>query len=285
MPPRFSLLLVQALLIWGTVQAQSSSNTTDPGGAQTKRSSILRYEPSVPGNIIFGALYGIVGVMFSYHIYRHKDKWALCLPIGAIASAIGYFLKLALDPDNFQLMTYVVQNALVVISPSAFLAFNYMLYGRFITAIDPKFDINNTKAGSKMEKSRFSFMPPKIVGRTFVWSDIITFLIQMAAGGMQAAGNSGGDSLRKLGFNLFLAGVTIQGVSYCLFTALLTVAMKRLIDDRRKNPLTRRNGFMGLDSKTTLIAVGLYVSSLFIIVRSLSGFPPERVISCTTDWI
>ncbi|KAG0215825.1 hypothetical protein BGX31_000773 [Mortierella sp. GBA43] len=266
-PRRPLILLAQALLIWSnTVNAQSDTAPTD---VVQKRPSILKYEPSVPGNVIFGALYTILGLMFSYHVYKHNDKWALCLPIGALASGLGYFLKLALDPDNFKLMLYVVQNALVVISPSAFLAFNYMLYGRFITAIDPKFDINNRKAGSKMEKSRFSFMPPKIVGRTFVWSDVITFLIQMAAGGMQAAGSKGGASLSKLGYNLFLAGVTIQGISYCLFTALLTVALMRLIEDRRKSPALRGNGWMGLDSRTILIVSGLYVSSLFIIIRSI----------------
>jgi hypothetical protein len=90
----------------------------------------------------------------------------------------------------------------------------------------------------------------------------------MAAGGMQAAGSKGGPSLSKLGYNLFLAGVTIQGISYCLFTALLTVALKRLIDDRRTNPTLRGNTWMGLDRNTTLIVASLYASSLFIIVCS-----------------
>ncbi|KAK3828051.1 MAG: RTA1 like protein-domain-containing protein [Benniella sp.] len=252
-------LLAPFLLLADSVLAQSQSG----------RRSILRYEPSLPGNIIFGILFAILGILFSYHIHKHKDRWALCLPIGAIASALGYFLKLALDPDNFSLMLYVLQNALIVISPCAFLAFNYMLYGRFITAIDPIFDIHSPKQNAKMTKSRFSFIPPRIVGRTFVWSDVITFLVQMAAGGMQAAGSKGGPSLSKLGYNLFLAGVTIQGISYCLFTVLLTVALKRLIDDRRTNPVLRGNTWMGLDRNTTLIVAGLYISSLFIIIRSI----------------
>ncbi|KAF9962428.1 hypothetical protein BGZ65_009196 [Modicella reniformis] len=269
---RVLLLLVQALLIWDAVLAQSpTTNTTNPAsGNQRKRSSIMKYEPSVPGNIIFGGLYMILGLIFSYHVYKNSDKWAICLPIGAIASSLGFFIKITIDPMNLKLMTYIIQNAFIVISPTAFLAFNYMLYGRFITAIDPKFDIHNIKAGSKMEKSRFSFIPPRIVGRTFVWSDIITFLIQMAAGGLQAGGGTKGDAkMSELGFNLFLAAVIIQGISYCLFTVLLLVAVKKLIEERRKSPSMRGNGWMGLDSRTTLIVAQLFVSSIFIIIRSI----------------
>lgn len=40
--------------------------------------------------------------------------------------------------------------------------------------------------GKKRQRSEFSPIPPRIVGRLFVWSDVITFLVQCAGGGMQA---------------------------------------------------------------------------------------------------
>ncbi|KAF9984379.1 hypothetical protein BGZ75_004068 [Mortierella antarctica] len=256
------------LVLLSTVSAQSAPNATAPS---TEYTGPLKYKPHVAGNAIFGVLYAILGVLYSSYIWKYSDKWALCLPIGALASAVGFFSRLALDPLDVSLGLYILQSLLVVVSPSAFLAFNYMLYGRLITAIDPKFGNGDGKAaGSRMEKSRFSFIPPRVVGRTFVWSDIITFFIQMAAGGLQAAGGDDNQTMAELGDKLFLVGVSAQGLSYLLFTALLTVALQRLIADRKQNSSgLAGTGWWGLDRNTTFIANALYFSSIFIILRSV----------------
>ncbi|KAG0208876.1 hypothetical protein BGX28_000275 [Mortierella sp. GBA30] len=259
-------LACQVLAILGTVSAQSTNTTASSG--MPEYTGILRYMPSVVGNVAFGSLYGILALAFSGYIWKHNNKWALCLPLGALASSSGFFIRLALDPLNISLPLFIVQQLFVVVSPSAFLAFNYMLYGRLITAIDPKFGNGDSK-GSKMERSRFSFIPPQIVGRTFVWSDVITFLVQMFAGGLQAAGEKN-YNLVNIGDKLFLAGVTAQGLSYVLFTTLLTVTLKRLIVDRRSNPsASRTTGMFGLDRDTNLLVTGLYFSGIFIILRSV----------------
>ncbi|KAF9965040.1 hypothetical protein BGZ70_005511 [Mortierella alpina] len=263
-----SIWACYAFVLASTVAAQSTPNATAP---TTEYTGILKYKPHVAGNAIFGGLYAILGFMYSFYIWKYSDKWALCLPIGALASAVGFFSRLALDPLDVSLGLYIIQSLFVVVSPSAFLAFNYMLYGRLITAIDPKFGNSDGKAPeSRMEKSRFSFIPPRVVGRTFVWSDIITFFIQMSAGGLQAAGGSDNHKMAELGDKLFLAGVSAQGLSYLLFTALLTVALKRLIADRKKNSSgLAGTGWWGLDRNTTFIANALYFSSIFIILRSV----------------
>ncbi|KAG0009263.1 hypothetical protein BGZ80_002568 [Entomortierella chlamydospora] len=263
------ILLAQGLLVWGKAFAQSSSNTTTTADDDSDNDGMLAYNPNFAGNLILGILYTLLGLTFSYYCFRHKDKWAICLPIGAIASGIGFFIRLTFDMKTVQLGPFILMNCLIVISPSAFLAFNYMLYGRFITAIDPKFG-NDTKPGSKMEKSQFSFIPPLIVGRTFIISDILTFFIQISAGGIQASAGDDNSSLAKIGDNLFLAGVTGQGISYLVFTFLLTVAFLRLIEDRKRNyPNQLEKGWTGLDMNTLVIVGGLYISSVFIIVRSV----------------
>lgn len=218
----------------------------------------LKYQPSVAGNIAFGLIYAILGGIFSYNIHRHKNKWALCLPIGAVACSIGFFCRIAIDPKDLNVGLFVVQNILIIATPSAFLAFNYMLYGRVITAIDPQFGTNDSQ--SRMEKSRYSLIPPRIVGRAFIWSDISTFLIQVAAGSM--LGNAGDNlSLANIGDKLFLVGVIAQGTSYTLFTVLLSMALTRLVAERRRSK-------MEFDRSTVTIFAGLYFSSLFIIVSS-----------------
>ncbi|KAF9121744.1 hypothetical protein BGX30_002400 [Mortierella sp. GBA39] len=228
---------------------------------------ILKYDPNHLGNIVIGGLYAVESLVFFYYIIRHRAKWALCLPLGAIASAVGFFVRVGLDRQNVSIMLYVVQSMFIVASPSAFLAFNYMLYGRFIAAIDPQF--GSDKAQPKMEKSRYSFIPPRIVGRVFIWSDVTTFMIQIAAGGLLG---SGGDnlSLIQIGDKLFLVGVCAQGVCYLLFTALLTVTLMRLVSERQAAGLNRSGrGCMGLDKNTFKMTIGFYFSSLCIAIRSV----------------
>ncbi|KAF9972914.1 hypothetical protein BGZ73_003886 [Actinomortierella ambigua] len=227
----------------------------------------IKYQPNVAGNVAFGVIYAILCCIFSYSIYRHKNKWAICLPMGAIASSIGFFCRIAIDPKDFNLPLFVIQNILIIATPSAFLAFNYMLYGRLIAAIDPQFGANDHK--SRMEKSRYSFIPPRIVGRAFIWSDISTFLIQVAAGSM--LGNAGDNqSLANIGNKLFLVGVCAQGVSYSLFTALLSIAVVRLVVERRRTKVNLpEEGWSEVNRNTVMIVGGLYFSSLFIIVRSI----------------
>ncbi|KAF9147638.1 hypothetical protein BG015_010679 [Linnemannia schmuckeri] len=231
-------------------------------------SDILKYEPNIPGNIVTGLLYAILGLLFSYHIFCHKNKWALCLPIGAFASSLGFFLRLGLDPHDMKVPIFVIQNILIIATPSAFLAFNYMLYGRLVTAIDPQFV--SDKSRPRMAKSRYSFIPPRIVGHAFVCSDITTFLIQVAAGSMVGNAGSNNPSLANIGDKLFLVGVCAQGVSYCLFTLLLSDTLMRLVAERRKTGLSQpESRWMGLDRNTSLTVAALYFSSLFIIIRSV----------------
>ncbi|KAG0250635.1 hypothetical protein DFQ27_009316 [Actinomortierella ambigua] len=192
-----------------------------------EQSGPLQYQPSDAGNIAFGVVYAILGLVFSYYTYRHKNKWAICLPTAAFASSIGFFCRTAIDTKDLNVGLFVVQNILIIATPSAFLAFNYMLYGRLITAIDPQFGASGSK--SRMEKSRYSAIPPRIVSRVFIGSDITTFLIQVVAGSIMGSAGDEDESLANIGDKLFLVGVCAQGATYSLFTVLLTVALARLI--------------------------------------------------------
>ncbi|KAG0337593.1 hypothetical protein BG000_005222 [Podila horticola] len=279
----FTRKVLGALLL-ASLLGSTLAQETKKKGEINRDNGPLAYQPSTAGNIIFGILYFVLGVAFSYYIHVNRSRWAICLPAGAIASAVGFFIRPTFDADDLQLGPFIASNILVIACPSAFLAFNYMLYGRFITAIDPKFGNIATNAstttlaedgtkqpkGSLREPSKFSFIPPLIVGRIFIISDITTFLVQVTAGSMQGQAGDDNPELANIGDKLFLSAVSAQGVSYCLFTLLLTVALMRLVADRRSNKSrSLEGGVFGLGKQTTFIAVGFYVSSLFIILRSV----------------
>lgn len=52
----------------------------------------------------------------------------------------------------------------LVTSPAAFLAFNYILYGRLV----------RNRVGDQ-----YSYIHPRIVARVFIISDVVTFMIQV----------------------------------------------------------------------------------------------------------
>ncbi|CCF53185.1 hypothetical protein NDA11_006905 [Ustilago hordei] len=264
------------------IAAVSPSGTPD---------GILKYIPSPGGNYFVGGLYAVYAAVLFYYIFRHKDQWALCLPFGCFFSAIGYFVRPSIDPYNVSLGLYIIQSMFVVISPAAFLAFNYLLYGRMILAVDKEFGSSgmdlqamesqpltaaekitmlHKAGGSKREKSRYSFIPPRIVGRVFVWSDVATFLVQVSAGGMQASGGAENPGLTEIGDKLFLVGVILQGVSYILFTLLLTYATILVMREGARNNVGQMGDrkIMGLDKPVFALVGGLYFSSIFVIIRS-----------------
>jgi hypothetical protein len=78
--------------------------------------------------------------------------------------AAGFYLRFILMSHQNSQGLFIVMQILIVCSPAAFLAFNYILYGRFIM---------NTVGG------QHSFIRPDRVARVFVISDIVTFLIQV----------------------------------------------------------------------------------------------------------
>jgi hypothetical protein len=220
--------------------------------------SISNYVPNLAGNITFGILYTILSFAFYFHVFftgKKSDKWGLVLPIGSSFEALGFWIRVALRTNQTSQPLYIVMYLFVVLSPAAFLAFNYILFGRFAAALEGQ-KPSNVKA-----KSRYSFLPPSKVKLLFVTSDVITFLIQASGGSLQTSHTY---STIQLGNRIFLAGTIIQTISYLLFTALVIVAHIRLHHDQDKEEHAHTN----LQKYATRLFYLLYLSSLGILIRS-----------------
>lgn len=100
---------------------------------------------------------------------------------------------------------------------------------------------------------------------------MLTFLVQVAAGALQASGGSTNRSMVEVGDKLFLAGVILQGLSYILFTLLLTYATCLVMRNgaRTKAGGAQSSMIMGLEKPVFALVAGLYFSSIFIIIRSI----------------
>lgn len=99
---------------------------------------------------------------------------------------------------------------------------------------------------------------------------MLTFLVQVAAGALQASGGSTNRSMVEVGDKLFLAGVILQGLSYILFTLLLTYATCLVMRNgaRTKAGGAQSSMIMGLEKPVFALVAGLYFSSIFIIVSA-----------------
>jgi hypothetical protein len=222
--------------------------------------SYLDYVPNLGGNTALAVIYTILALTLFWHTFRtgrKVDKWALCLPIGASFEAMGFWLRLPMRTSQHNEPLYTVMYMFVVLAPAAFLAFNYILFGRLTAALE------GHKPTEVARRSPYSFIPPRWVKLIFVTSDICTFCVQATGGGMQTSQDY---NTSKLGNKIFLAGVSAQGASYLLFTALVLVAHFRLI---RQFGLRRFSPFNVLHEPTVILIDLLYISSVGIIVRSV----------------
>lgn len=77
---------------------------------------------------------------------------------------LGFALRYASNQSPNNVSLFAVQQLLIVCSPAAFLAFNYIVYGRLISYIGAEHSIIN----------------PRKVAKVFVISDVATFMIQVS---------------------------------------------------------------------------------------------------------
>jgi len=161
--------------------------------------------------------------------------------IGAVCMGVGIFVRIvnAMAANQNSMGLYIMQQLMIVLSPAAYLAFNYILFGRFLgQCVGPEH--------SPLAAEKFK--------RVFVTSDVVTFLIQAGGGALEAFHNA---SVVKIGAHTFLAGLALQTVSYVVFITMVLNAHRSI----------KKSGeFTGKERWWKIIWL-LYFSSAFILVR------------------
>jgi len=230
-----NIFLIASLLV-ASVMADSSSS-----GQPNIVQAVFHYTPSKAAAGAAGGLYFLAGLAVLTRIIKARSWWGLCLPIGAFIVSAGFFVRIALDSSPNSIGLFAVQQLFIIVTPAAFLAYNYILYGKFIVnCVDPK----------------YSLIRPNRVARLFVCSDIITFLVQGGGGGLQASSNQ---TSVKLGQRVLLVGLVMQMVSYMGFIVLVLHAHRKIIKDARTS---------GLEPWWKIIWL-LYFSSICIMIRCI----------------
>ena len=138
--------------------------------------------------MFFGILNTIICLTTFVHLLRWRNFWGLCLPIGLICElsrlnrptkrgrahlmlfdtgyGFGFYMRYAVAKNPFSQALFIVEELFTVVSPAAFLAFNYIVYGRIMRV-------------SVGDRTGFSLLKPTRVSTIFVISDVVTFLMQV----------------------------------------------------------------------------------------------------------
>ncbi|KAF9781165.1 RTA1 like protein-domain-containing protein [Thelephora terrestris] len=198
---------------------------------------VYGYRPNSALAIAAAVVYGTLASALLFRVVMSRSWWGLCLPIGSFFVSLGFVLRVLSKHSPSSIGIFAIEGLFIICSPAAFLAFNYITYGRLISYIGAEHSIIN---------------PGKVAG-TFVISDVFTFLLQAGGSGLQTS-----YKLANTGQKIVLVGLALQAVSYGFFIVLLI----------KSHISIKSSGSRPMDKSSTLIWV-LYFSSAFIFIRCI----------------
>ncbi|KKA28935.1 hypothetical protein TD95_004434 [Thielaviopsis punctulata] len=205
---------------------------------------LYRYTPSLPAAVAAMAIFGILTGWHFFMIFRHKSRYFTPFAIGGVFETVGYFGRVLAHYDTNSIPKYVVQQLLILLAPALFAASIYMILGRLIRTI---------------RADHLSLVPLKYLTKIFVAGDCISFLLQMAGGGIQSSGSL---KMYDLGEKIILVGLFIQIAFFGFFIIVSIVFNKRLVSNPTPSSLS------GMTPWKTYMMV-LYSTSILILVRSI----------------
>ncbi|KAK0491468.1 RTA1 like protein-domain-containing protein [Armillaria novae-zelandiae] len=222
--------------------ARDTAGNDNSSQVPTRTEIVYGEIPSKVPAAIVGIVYVLIAFVLFFRICQYRNWWGFCLPIGAVVSGVGFFIKIVLvssvEHQNSKGLL-ATQNVLIACAPAAFLAFNYIVYGRLVV---------------QCLGARFCILAPTRVSMIFICSDIVTFIVQ--AGGAALIINP---DRATLGKNIFLAGLILQSISYYIFTLMMLWTHWKL----KKARVTTGGEYWW---KAVWL---LYVSSFLIIIRTI----------------
>ncbi|KAJ6015230.1 RTA1 like protein [Penicillium herquei] len=203
---------------------------------------VWQYVPSTAAAVIFLILFVLATSFHFWKIFRDRVKFTLPFAIGGIFEIIGYAARIDSHSNTGKLMPYCIQAVFILLGPALFAASIYMVLARIIRSVHAE---------------KHSVLPLKWVTKTFVLSDIVTFLVQTGGCGMMVS-----SSLSSTGQGIVIAGLGLQVLSFCLFIATAYVFQTRM----HRRP-TEEAFEIGLPWKQHLYSI--YAIGALVIVRSI----------------
>ncbi|KAL2073396.1 hypothetical protein VTL71DRAFT_10720 [Oculimacula yallundae] len=208
------------------------------------------YIPTLPGNAIFAAIFGIYLVVQIYLGIKHKTwGYMTSMVIGLLLEIIGYVGRILLHNDPFNNNNFLIYLVTLTIAPALLSASIYLCLARIVNIY-----------GENL--SRFK---PRTYTLFFVTCDLICLVLQALGGALASMADT--KSQADLGKNIMMAGLVFQVVSLtCFATAATEFGLRVWKAQGQWNPRYLRIVATRL-FKAFLI--GLAVATVTIFIRSV----------------
>ncbi|KAF2144367.1 uncharacterized protein K452DRAFT_222702 [Aplosporella prunicola CBS 121167] len=208
------------------------------------------YVPSLAGNAVFAALFGLILLAQLGFGVRYKT-WGFLVGMvgGVVLEIVGYVGRIQLHFNPFPFDPFLQQLICLTIGPAFLTAAIYVCLGRLIVA--------HSQAVSRLQPRTYTYI--------FVSFDILSLVLQAAGGAITATADDDQRDLADAGVNIMIAGLAAQVASLALFMALCAEYAFRL--SRRRELLD--SSFSGLRStfKFKAFLFALAAATVLIFVR------------------
>ncbi|TDZ15718.1 Sphingoid long-chain base transporter RSB1 [Colletotrichum orbiculare MAFF 240422] len=203
--------------------------------------SLLRYQPSIPVNGAFIALFALAMVIHAVQGFRAKTWGFMASMIGGcLIEIIGYVGRLILHDNPFSFGGFLIQIICITVAPVFFCAAIYVMLSQVV---------------NKLERS-ICRCNPSLFYYIFIPCDVISLVLQATGGALSSI--AGDKSQVQIGVNVTLAGLIFQVVMlvlFCLLFADYLVACRRT---SVREKITRRIG---------VFLAFLFIATVLILVR------------------
>lgn len=248
--------------------ASSASSSAQPSSSLE---SIYFYEPSTAGAIAFSVLYLIHIVYHFYlsiyipHIRKsvaNKHKYTIPLFIAAVLSTFGFSVRIASvssESGRASVGLFASSTCFVIVAPIFVCATLYLMVVHLIRLCLP----------SGPEQT-FLGISPRWLGRVFITSDVLSFLMQSAGSAIAASANWEGES-KSVGENVLIAGLAAQLATFTVYMVVLLLFCLRVSAGKSGNFVdgegsegARKYGFNPLVKQ---VVRGMWIASAFVEVN------------------
>jgi len=166
----------------------------------------MAYIPTLPGNALFAALFGILIVPQLLFGIRYKTwSFMIWMSLGLLGEVVGYIGRIMLSNNIFDFNGFLIYLIPLTIAPAFITASIYLCLARVIYILDPALAHTRLK--------------PMTYTKIFVTFDVISLILQGAGGGVAATAD-GNKSTSDMGVNIMIAGLASQLVSLLVFIGL-----------------------------------------------------------------
>ncbi|KAI0040112.1 RTA1-domain-containing protein, partial [Auriscalpium vulgare] len=223
------------------------------------------YVPTEWITIVFIVFFSISTILHLGQVIRWRIWWLL--PTAVLCGLLeiaGWSGRLWSSFNVDSQSAFTMQIVTTIIAPTPLVAANFILLGRIIRRLGPRY----SRLGPKLW-----FADTTI----FLTCDIVALVVQGGGGGI-ASGNS--DSDARVGGNIMLGGIIFQLVAIICYTALAAEFLLRYVKDK---PFERRNAPnqpRGRTNKRMKVMLGgMSLMTLFLLIRSV-----YRTIELADGW-